>query len=66
MQMKFLIAVGLMNYFVQRPWLLFALAIILLAVFYPLGIVFAVTGIAAIFYEAKSENQFIVTASKGA
>jgi hypothetical protein len=66
MQMKFLIAVGLMDYFVQRPWLLFALAIILLAVFYPLGIVFSVTGIAAMNYGAKSENQFMVNASKSA
>ncbi len=66
MQMKFLIAVGLMDYFVQRPWLLFALAIILLAIFYPLGIVFSVTGIAAMNYGAKSENQFMVNATKSA
>lgn len=63
-QMKFLITVGLMDYFVQRPWLLFALAVVLLAVFYPLGIVFSVTGIAAMNYGAKSESQFIVNTSK--
>ena len=64
-QMKLIIALGLMDFFVKRSWLLFALAVVLLAVFYPLGLVFSVTGITAMNYGAKAENQFIVNANKG-
>jgi hypothetical protein len=64
MQIKLLIALGLMDSFVKRSWLLFALAVVLLAVFYPLGVVFSVTGITAMSYGAKPENRFIVNTQK--
>ncbi len=60
MQMKVLIAVGVMPFLVQRPWLLFAIAFALLAVVFPLGIVFTVTGMAAMHFDAKPEDRFLV------
>ena len=60
MQMKVLIAVGVMPFLVQRPWLLFAIAFALLAFVFPLGIVFVVTGMAAMHFDAKPEDRFLV------
>ncbi|TGQ36513.1 hypothetical protein [Mesorhizobium sp. M00.F.Ca.ET.216.01.1.1] len=60
MEMKLLIAVGLMPYLVRHAWLLFGIAVVLLAVLFPLGIVFTVTGIAAMNYGAEAGSNFIV------
>lgn len=60
LEMRLLIAVGLMPYFVRHGWLLFGLAILLLAVVFPLGIVFTVTGVAAMSYGAEAGSNFII------
>jgi hypothetical protein len=60
LQMRGLIAVGAMEHVVRRPWLLFALALVLLAVVFPIGIVFAVTGLAGFHYGASPRGKFIV------
>jgi hypothetical protein len=60
LQMRGLIAVGAMEHVVRRPWLLFVLALVLLTVVLPIGIVFAVTGLAGIHYGASPRGQFIV------
>ncbi|MES0061463.1 hypothetical protein [Mesorhizobium sp. M0041] len=60
LEMKLLIAVGLMPYIVRHGWLLFGIALVLLAVVFPLGIVFTVTGIAAMNYGAEAGNRFII------
>jgi hypothetical protein len=66
MQMKALIAVGVMPFLVQRPWLLFVIAFALLAVVFPLGVVFTVTGMAAIHFDCKSEDRFLIDLSRRA
>lgn len=60
LQMRLLIAVGLMPYCVRHGWLLSGIAIVLLAVVFPLGIVFTVTGVAAMSYGAKASSNFII------
>ena len=60
LEMRLLIAVSLMSYLVRYPWLHFGIAFVLLAVVFPLGIVFTVTGFAAMHYGAKASNNFIV------
>lgn len=63
-QMRFLIAVGLMPLVQKYPWVLFATSFLLLAFVYPLGIAFTATGIAAITYNARSKDQFLVDLDK--
>lgn len=60
LEMKLLIAVGVMPYLVRHGWLLFGIAFALLAVVFPLGIVFTVTGIAAINYGAQARSNFMI------
>ncbi|TIN70479.1 MAG: hypothetical protein E5Y30_15840 [Mesorhizobium sp.] len=60
LEMRVLIAVGLMPYFVRHGWLLFGIAVLLLAVVFPLGIVFTVTGVAAMSYGATASSNYIV------
>lgn len=60
LQMKLLIAVGLMPHLVRYPWLLFGTAFVLLGVVFPLGIVFTVTGVAAMQYGAEAKSNFLV------
>jgi hypothetical protein len=66
MQMKALIAVGVMPFLVQRPRLLFAIAFALLAVVFPLGVVFTVAGMAAMHFDCKSEDRFLIDLSRKA
>ncbi|RWP83477.1 MAG: hypothetical protein EOR11_23455 [Mesorhizobium sp.] len=66
LEMKLLIAVGLMPYIVRHGWLLFGIALVLLAVVFPLGIVFTVTGIAAMNYGAEAGNSFIIDLTRPA
>lgn len=56
LEMRLLIAVGLMPYFVRHGWLLFGIGVLLLAVVFPLGIVFTVTGVAAMSYGAEAAS----------
>lgn len=60
LQMKLLIVVGLMPFLVRYPWLLFGTAFVLLGVVFPLGIVFTVTGVAAMHYGAEAKGNFLV------
>lgn len=60
LQMKLLIALGLMPHLVRHPWLLFGAAFVLLGVVFPLGIVFTVTGVAAMHYGAEARTDFLV------
>ncbi|RUU11017.1 hypothetical protein EOD08_32375 [Mesorhizobium sp. M6A.T.Ca.TU.002.02.2.1] len=60
LEMKLLIAVGIMPYLVRHGWLLFGIAFALLAVVFPLGIVFTVTGIAAMNYGVEARSDFII------
>jgi hypothetical protein len=60
LEMRLLIAVGLMPYFVRHGWLLFCIAVLLLALVLPLGIVFSVTGVAAMSYGAEARRNFII------
>ncbi|MDG4896486.1 hypothetical protein P9272_23240 [Mesorhizobium sp. WSM4976] len=62
--MRFLIAVGLMTLVQKYPWVLFATSFLLLAFVYPLGIAFTATGIAAITYNARGKDQFLVDLDK--
>jgi hypothetical protein len=58
--MRLLIAIGAIELFVKRPWLFVVLAIVLLGLVYPVGIVFSILGIVANNYGSSSSNNFIV------
>lgn len=60
LEMRLLIAIGLMPYLVRHGWLLIGIAFVLLAVVFPLGIIFTVTGVAAMNYGAEAGNNFII------
>ena len=60
MQMKMLSAVGVMPYLVRHPWLLIGIGFALLAIIFPFGIIFTVTGFAAMHYGARPEDNFCV------
>jgi hypothetical protein len=59
-EMSFLRSVGLMTYFVKRPWLLIVLAGILLFALLPAGIVFTISGIFALSRNPAAEQDFRV------
>ena len=60
MQINALISIGAISYFVGRPWLFVAAAIVLLVLALPLGIIFSVTCLVAMHYGANSKDQFII------
>lgn len=60
LEMRLLIAVGLMPYLVRHPWLLFGIAFVMLALVFPLGVVFTITGLAAMSYGAEPSSRFLV------
>ncbi|MER9915400.1 MULTISPECIES: hypothetical protein [unclassified Mesorhizobium] len=58
-QMRLLIAVGLMPFVQKYPWVLFALAFVLLALVLPVGLAFIATGISALNYNVRAKDQFL-------
>lgn len=60
LEMRLLIAVGLMPYLVRHPWLLFGIAFVMLALAFPFGVVFTITGLAAMSYGAEPSSRFLV------
>ncbi|MBZ9760982.1 hypothetical protein LB553_08840 [Mesorhizobium sp. CA8] len=65
-QMRLLIAIGLMPYAQKYPWALFVLAFVLLGVVFPLGLIFTATGIAALNYDVRAKDQFLADLDKRA
>ncbi len=60
LQMKLLIAVGVMPFLQKYPWMMAVIAFALLAFLFPMGVVFVVTGFAAMHYRARPDDQFLV------
>jgi hypothetical protein len=60
MQMKALIALGLMGHFQKYPWVFVGVALLLLALVFPLGVIFSVTGLAALHFNVSARDQFLV------
>ena len=64
-EMSILRNFGLLQHFVKRPWLFFLVAFVLLAIAFPAGVVFTLTGIAAIHFQVTAEDGFVArTAAK--
>lgn len=59
MQMKLLIAIGLMPLLQKYPWAMLGIASLLLAFVFPLGVVFSASGIAAMHFNANPKRQFL-------
>lgn len=60
MQMRLLIMVGLMPLLQRYPWAMLGIAVLLLAFVFPLGIIFTVTGLVAMHFNAAPKSQFLV------
>lgn len=58
--MKFFSAVGIMPLFRRWPWLFVMIAFLLLALVFPIGIVFVASGCAALSANASPAKNFIV------
>jgi hypothetical protein len=59
-QMKVLIALNLMGYFKDYPWLFVCLAVVLLVLILPLGVIFSVSGMVAMHYNVKGQDGFLI------
>ena len=64
-QMQVLNAVGLLSILQRKPWLFAVLAIVLLITFFPLGLLFTVTGAAASVPWLKDKSGFRVYPASG-